>query len=82
MRKSALRLFVFTVAVAWSGIYTSAQTIQVNQNNRTIAVKVSDVAKADADILALKFMRRMLKALMPRDRRYRMRLSMRCVNPA
>jgi uncharacterized protein len=49
MRKSAFRLFVFTVAVAWSGIYTSAQTIQVNQNNRTIAVKVSDVAKADAD---------------------------------
>jgi uncharacterized protein len=45
---------VFSVGMVFCAAgLLSAQTIQVNQNNRTIAVKVSDVAKADADMAAV-----------------------------
>ncbi len=42
---------VFSVGMVFcAASLLSAQTIQVNQNNRTIAVNVSDAAKADADM--------------------------------
>lgn len=50
MMKSTVRSLCFTAALAGLTVVGFAQTIQVNQNNRTIAVTVSDKAMAGADI--------------------------------
>ncbi|MGB7189754.1 MAG: SIMPL domain-containing protein [Acidobacteriaceae bacterium] len=50
MRKNALRSSCVAAMVAGFAIAGFAQTIQVNQNNRTIAVTVTDKATETADI--------------------------------
>lgn len=49
MMKSTVRSLCVTAALAGLTVVGFAQTIQVNQNNRTIAVTVTDKASADAD---------------------------------
>lgn len=50
MRKNALRSSCIAAVVASLAVAGFAQTIQVNQNNRTIAVTVTDKAAETADV--------------------------------
>jgi uncharacterized protein len=53
MMKNTIRGLCLSMLFASFAIVGVAQTIQVNQNNRTIAVTVSDKATAEADIATI-----------------------------
>ncbi|HZP03411.1 MAG TPA: SIMPL domain-containing protein [Terracidiphilus sp.] len=47
------RIWVYTVAALVLSVSVSAQTIQIDKNNKTIAISASDEATATADIAAI-----------------------------
>jgi uncharacterized protein YggE len=47
------RIWVYTVAALVLSVSASAQTIQIDKNNKTIAISASDEATATADIAAI-----------------------------